>query len=394
MKPLHLVLTQDFFPRFGGAHMWLYEVYRRWPEPVTLLTRRYDSNPADVQAQAAFDAQDHGTLRIVRTDMSVDEINLLSGASRTRFANTARQVRAASGGRPLVIHALRAFPEGFAALLAKWRNPFRTKLVVYAHGEETLVARSSGQLRLIAKLVYRFADLVIVNSRNTENLVKGLCPSASTVCIHPGVDAAHYSRPRAQIDAFRAGWQWPADTVVVSTIARMEPRKNQSSVLRAIAALRAAGLPLAYVCGGEGEERAALAALARELGIEPWVRFTGALTDEQKVLTYAASDVYAMPSIRSGEMIEGFGIVFIEAAAAGIPSICGNIGGQPEAVLDGQTGLVVDGADAGAVRSAIERLALDAPLRARMGEAGIAHAGRLDWQRVMAATVDAVGKHT
>jgi phosphatidyl-myo-inositol dimannoside synthase len=386
-----LVLTQDFFPRFGGAHMWLYEVYRRWPTPVTLLTRSYDDTPADVEAQARFDAKDHGSLRIVRADMTVDDINLMSGASRQRFGNSVRQVRAIAGKKPVTLHVLRAFPEGFTALLAKLRSPWKTRVIVYAHGEETLVARASGQLRIIAQLVYRFADLVIVNSRSTEALVKGLCPSAKTVCIHPGVDAARFRASGADVDALRAQWGWPQDTVIVSTVSRMEPRKNQVSVLNAVAALRAKGLPLAYVCAGGGEERPKLEALTRTLGIEPWVRFTGTVTDEQKVLIYAASDLYAMPSIRSGEMIEGFGIVFVEAAAAGIPSICGNIGGQPEAVIDGQTGFVVDGNDAAAVQGAMERLATNRSLREQMGAAGLMHAASLDWHDVTAATVRAVG---
>ena len=71
------------------------------------------------------------------------------------------------------------------------------------------------------------------------------------------------------------------------------------------------------------------------------MRFTGAVSDAEKKLIFAACDIHAMPSVQLGEMIEGFGIVFLEAAAAGKPSICGNIGGQAEAVLDGRTGLVV-----------------------------------------------------
>jgi len=386
-----LVLTQDFFPRFGGAHMWLYEVYRRWPTPVTLLTRSYDATPADRESQTRFDARDHGSLRIVRADMTVDDINLLSGASRKRFANSVRQVRAIAGKERVTLHVLRAFPEGFTALLTKLRSPRKTKLIIYAHGEETLVARASGQLRLIAQLVYRFADLVIVNSQSTEALVKGLCPSARTVCIHPGVDASQFRASSETVDAFRAQWGWPSGTVIVSTIARMEPRKNQVAVLKAVSALRAKGVPLAYVCAGDGEERPKLEALARSLGIEAWVRFPGSVTDEQKVLTYAASDLYAMPSIRSGEMIEGFGIVFVEAAAAGIPSICGNVGGQSEAVIDGQTGIVVDGTDQAAVEAAMERLATNMSLREQMGAAGRMHAASLDWHDVTAATVRAVG---
>ena len=97
-----------------------------------------------------------------------------------------------------------------------------------------------------------------------------------------------------------------------------------------------------------------------------------------------------MPSVQSGSLIEGFGIVFLEAAAAGRPSVCGKIGGQSEAVLDGETGLVVDGSDEAAVAAALRRLATDAGQRARMGENGRRWAQEHDWPRTVAKTRAAI----
>ncbi|MGH8210540.1 MAG: glycosyltransferase family 4 protein, partial [Steroidobacteraceae bacterium] len=334
-----------------------------------------------------------GALRIDRLAVPIAEINLLDAGCWRKFMHAARRVRALSGRHRTTLHCLRSFPEGLVGLLCKVRAPLTTRLVVFAHGEEVLVAHSSGQLRLIAKAVYRSADLVIANSRSTATLVRGLCPGAKVVCIPPGVDAASYSRPREELGEFRKQWSWPADTVIVSTVARMEPRKNQAAVLQAVAALRNEGLPVAYVCGGEGAERPALSGAARELRLEPWTRFPGALDDERKILTYAASDLHAMPSIRVGEMIEGFGIVFLEAAAAGLPSVCGNVGGQAEAVVDGKTGFVVDGLDANQVRRAIGRLIVDAGLRRRMGDEARSWAKQHDWGVMSSAVLAAVHEH-
>jgi len=381
-----IVVTDDFFPKVGGAHLWLYETYRRWPTPVTVLTRA----AADTQAAEAFDRADHGAVRVLRSLPAVRDINLLSRACRAAFGTAAALLGTLAGSERANFHCLRAFPEGFCGLLAKLRRPRARRLIVYAHGEEILVARSSRQLRVIAGLVYRFADLVIANSRNTESLVKALCPRARVVCIHPGVDAGAFARSPEEIAAFRRTWGWPQDTVIVSTVARMEPRKNQAAVIRALHALRQSGLPVAYVCGGDGEERARLMSLAEELGLSEWVRFPGVLSDSDKVLTFAASDLHAMPSIRHGEMIEGFGIVFLEAAAAGIPSVCGESGGQREAVQNRATGLVVDGSDLAAVTEAIRLLASDPSVRSRMGALAKEHARQHDWTKVSAATRAAV----
>jgi phosphatidyl-myo-inositol dimannoside synthase len=96
-----------------------------------------------------------------------------------------------------------------------------------------------------------------------------------------------------------------------------------------------------------------------------------------------------MPSVQLGEMIEGFGIVFLEAAAAGVPSICGNSGGQMEAVRDGETGIVVDGRESANIATALRQLAREPQRRAQMGRNGRVWAEGFDWQRVCARTLEA-----
>ena len=378
-----LVVSYDFFPQLGGAHLWLYEVYRRWSREVRLLTLRYSPVGAEAERQMQFDRLDHGALRIARDAPPQGEINLLDARCLSAFWSQATAIRRLARGRRLRLHALRAFPEGFAAYLYGKRYPWSSRLITYAHGEEVLIAQTSLQLTMMARRVYRASDLVIANSENTRRIVLDLCPRARVVCVHPGVDAAAFVTHAGEVAAYRARWQLPAGTVVVSTLARMEPRKNHAALIRAVAELRRQGLPIAYVCGSEGPELARLQGLADELAVAPWVRFVGRVADREKALLYCASDIYAMPSIRLGEMIEGFGIVFLEAAAAGRPSIAGNSGGQAEAVIDGRTGLIVDGTQASQVASALAKLAGDPALRADMGRNGRAWALRHDWLEVV-----------
>jgi phosphatidylinositol alpha-1,6-mannosyltransferase len=170
----------------------------------------------------------------------------------------------------------------------------------------------------------------------------------------------------------------------------MEPRKNHAAVIRSVALLSREGLRLRYVCVGDGPERSNLIELARSLGISDLVQFPGAIPERDKTLVFASLDVHAMPSIQVGEMIEGFGIVFLEAAAAGRPSVCGSSGGQAEAVRDGRTGVVVDGRELTEVASAIRRLALDQALRVQMGHAARSWAEEHDWQRVLQRTHAAI----
>jgi phosphatidylinositol alpha-1,6-mannosyltransferase len=388
----HVVISFDSLPQIGGAHSWLHEVYSRWSTPVSFLTAAISHDAEEAARQRAFDALDHGSLQYVREVDVPGEINLLKPACWGKFLRAGESVSRLRQGRRVVLHSLRAFPEGFAGLLYKARHPGTSVLITYAHGEEILIAQTSGQLKLMARCTYRASDLVIANSENTAAMVRTLVPGARVVRISPGVDAGAFERPAEEVAAYRESLGWPSGTVVLATVARMEPRKNHEAVIRAVHALRPEGVPVAYVCGGEGPERRRLMALADELGVGPWVRFTGAVSESEKKLIFASCDIHVMPSIQLGEMIEGFGIVFLEAAAAGKPSICGNVGGQPEAVVNGRTGLVIDGGSPTALSEAIRTLALDEARRFAMGDAGRLWAREHDWQRVAQATENALAE--
>jgi phosphatidylinositol alpha-1,6-mannosyltransferase len=232
--------------------------------------------------------------------------------------------------------------------------------------------------------------LIVANSESTRRLVNQLCPNGKTACVHPGVDPVSFQICAEEVAKYRASWKWPAGTVVLSTMARMEPRKNHRMGIEVLQKLRCEGIPLAFVCAGDGEERTRLEEMAKETGLREWIRFPGAISEQEKRLLFAASDIYVMPSIRVGEMIEGFGIVFLEAAAAGVPAVCGNTGGQPEAVLDMQTGIVVDGRDLNDVASAVRNLAINPQLRRNMGERGRLWAAEHAWEHVVERTREAI----
>jgi phosphatidylinositol alpha-1,6-mannosyltransferase len=388
---MDIVVSFEFLPTIGGAHLWMYEQYRRWPTGVRVVTARRSSDPAEAERERAFDAHDHGAIEICRV-APLREMNLIDPRYWLTCLSQARSIATSSSGVVTHLHSVRAFPEGAAALLCRRLYARQAKLITYAHGEEILVARTSRQFASVARVVYGASDLVIANSEGTRQMVAELCPSARIVRVSPGVDVAAYQHSDEDVQRYRQQRGWGAGTVAIVTVARMEPRKNHAMVLEAVAALRRKGLPLVYFCGGDGEERAALVQKCSALEIEPWVHFAGAVHDQEKRLAFAAAQIHAMPSIQVGPMIEGFGIVFIEAAAAGLPSIAGNTGGQTEAVLDGETGLIVDGTNLAEVSGAIEKLACDPALRARLGAKGRGWAAKNDWSCVARAAHEAIAR--
>ena len=386
----NIVISQDFLPQIGGAHTWLYESYKRWSSPVQVLTKRYSEVAQIADSERDFDRQDHDSLEILRQIPPPGELSLIRRACLKSYIRQLRCVQRLAGAKPVILHCLRAFPEGFAGALYKLLHPHSAMLVVYAHGEEVLIAKTSRQLEWMAKRAYSTADLIIVNSESTRNLVTQLCPNARVVCVHPGVNASNFLIPPADVANYRESWGWPPDTVVLSTLARMEPRKNHGMGIRVLQKLRSEGLPLAFVCAGEGEERARLTKMVTDLGLQEWSRFPGAIPEREKGFLLAASDIFAMPSIQVGEMIEGFGMVFLEASAAGVPVVCGNTGGQPEAVLDMETGIVVNGEDLDEVAAAVRNLTVNADLRSTMGARGRQWAAEHSWDQVVERTRRAI----
>ena len=125
-----------------------------------------------------------------------------------------------------------------------------------------------------------------------------------------------------------------------------------------------------YVIVGDGDERNSLEGLVNQLGVREHVRFSGVVDDRELPNYYHAADVFIHPNRIEGGEFEGFGIVFLEAAAASLPTIGGSTGGVPEAVEAGVTGLLVSGTNVDELAAAIRTLAASESLRRRMGEAG------------------------
>jgi phosphatidylinositol alpha-1,6-mannosyltransferase len=163
----------------------------------------------------------------------------------------------------------------------------------------------------------------------------------------------------------RSRFGLPAEGPLVVSVSRLVPRKGFDTLIRAAARLRSAHPDLVVAIAGSGRDEARLRRLAAELGAT--VAFLGRVPDEDLPSLYGAADVFAMlcRSRWGGLEQEGFGIVFLEAAACAVPQVAGASGGAAEAVVDGETGLVIDPPeDVRAVADAIASLLAD-PERAK-----------------------------
>ena len=243
---------------------------------------------------------------------------------------------------------------------------------VIVHGAEVSVpARLPGASGLLAR-VLRGASLVVSGGHwardEARRAARGPIPAA---VVTPGVDVERF-RPLSPDErrAVRAAHGLPVDGTLVLSVTRLVPRKG-IDVLVAAAALLAPHHPdLTVAVVGTGRDAGRLARLISTTGAP--VRMLGRVRDHDLPRLMGAADVFAMPCRRrwGGLEQEGFGIVFLEAAACGVPEVAGDSGGAGEAVSHGETGFVVPAPDDPvAVADALTVLLDDADLRSRMGQA-------------------------
>ena len=159
---------------------------------------------------------------------------------------------------------------------------------------------------------------------------------------------------------------------VVVCLSRLVPRKGQDMLIRALPAIRQRVHGAALVIVGGGPYRTSLRRLAHSFGVADHVVFTDGVPGDELPAHHAMADVFAMPcrTRGAGLDVEGLGIVYLEASATGVPVVAGRSGGAPETVRDGETGVVVDGWDVGAIAASVSDLLADPDRAARMGAAG------------------------
>ncbi|MGH8902301.1 MAG: glycosyltransferase family 4 protein [Egibacteraceae bacterium] len=247
--------------------------------------------------------------------------------------------------------------------------------IALSYGHEAGMVRI-GLGPLIRRL--RRATVVTVISAFTRSLLEPwLSPHTRVELLPPGVDVDVF-HPGVEGTCVRARYGIAADRPLVVCISRLVPRKGQDVLIEVWPRVTAAVPGAHLLIAGVGPREAVLRSRVRQLGLHRDVTLAGELAWGDLPAYYAAGDVFAMPCrTRLGGLdVEGLGMVYLEAQACGVPVVAGRSGGAPEAVVDGETGHVVDGANPAAVTGVIISLLRDPDRRAAMGAAGRAFVER------------------
>ncbi len=316
----HLLVTNDVPPKIGGIQSLLWEWWRRLPpDSFAVLTSPYEGT-------AEFDAAQ--PFRIERTREPV----LLPHPWMIRRIDAL----AAEVGAELVVLDP-AVPLGIVG--PSLRLPYDVVL----HGAEvTVPGRLPLSKQTLGHVLRRSRHIVAAGGYPAAEAEHAAGRKLPITVVPPGVDVERF-HPLTEAERLeaRAHFGLPADAELIVSISRLVPRKGFDTAIRAVARMRRSrpNLVLAISGGGRDEER--LRKLAIELDAP--VRFLGRVSNDDLPRLYGCADIYSMLCRNrwGGLEQEGFGIVFVEAAACGVPQVAGDSGGAAEAVADGETGIVV-----------------------------------------------------
>jgi phosphatidylinositol alpha-1,6-mannosyltransferase len=349
-----LIVTNDFPPRQGGIETFVATIAGGLPaDQVVVYTSRMPGSDA-TDAALPYPVLRDPTPMLVPTP-----------AVRRRVTDA------------FAAHGCDRVLFGAAAPLGLLASPLRAvgarRVVGITHGHELWWARVPGPRGLLRRIGDDCDTLTYLADYTRAAIAEALSPAAANRLrrMPPGVDITTFT-PCLDGRPVRQQFGIAADARVLACISRLTPRKGQDTLIRAWPRVLAQVPAAVLLITGTGEDQTRLRQLATRLGVTHAVRFAGGVPHAQTPGHFAAADVFGMicRDRRAGLEVEGLGIVFLEAAACGLPVIVGRSGGAVDTVVDGSTGFVVDPTDVDAVAAAAVRLLGDPGLAQRMGAAG------------------------
>ncbi len=261
------------------------------------------------------------------------------------------------------------------------RYLFGYKILIYVHGEE-ITTRDGGGLfdAWRAKFLAHAHAVIAVSSFTRDAMVRLMGTDIRKIALLPNGVNRETFQPRDPAPGLQERYGISGRRVILS-VGRLVPRKGADHLIRAMPAILQACPDAHLLIAGEGPLRETLETLIRDNALSSHVTLLGEVTDRALADLYALADLFALPNreMPDGDT-EGFGLVFLEANACGKPVVSGRAGGVVDAVKNGVNGLMVDGADIGAIAAAVIKILKDPDLHRKLAEGGIEAARQGDWR--------------
>ncbi len=349
-----LLVTNDFGPRAGGIESFVIGLLERIPVGEVVVYTSFQPDHESYDQKWLSDYQ----VRVIR-----DKSKVLLPTPRV-----IRELQALIRQNSITkVWFGAAAPLGVAS---RWlRKAGATRIVALTHGHEVWWSKIWPFSWAISEIGKQVDYLTYLGTFTKSALSPHIKDASKLIRVAPGIDTDHFS-PSDSMSLRQRHGLGSRPTIV--SVGRLVHRKGQDRLIEALPKVLESIPDAALVLVGEGPYRKHLDGLVNKYDLSGNVFFIGRINFAELPNYIGMGDVFAMPS-RSrlfGLEVEGLGIVYLEASSCGLPVIGGSSGGAPDAVLDGETGYVVDGNDLTAISTQIVRLLSDEKLRKEMGGRG------------------------
>jgi phosphatidylinositol alpha-1,6-mannosyltransferase len=352
-----LFVTNDFGPRAGGIESFIMGLVERLPRDTVTV---YTSSQGDTASYDSKWMKDYGVKIIRDRSRMMLPTPRVGRALKKTIKEEEFSVACFGAAAPLGL---------LASTLRKAGIP---RIISLTHGHEVWWAKVFPFNLVIHRIGQSVDVLTYLGDFTRRSISSALSPKAreAMVRIAPGVDTSHF-RPDPTPSKLRDELGLSNKSVIVN-VGRLVPRKGQDRLIQALPLVREKIPNVHLLLVGDGGYRKTLEKLVQEREVKDIVTFVGRVSYGELPDYFRCGDIFAMPSRSrmAGLEVEGLGIVYLEASGCGLPVIAGNSGGAPDALVDGVTGIVVDGTNVNAIAAAIVRVLSDPAKMKAMGEAG------------------------
>ena len=376
-----LLITNFYPPEIGGIQNYLHNLIRRLPEDKIAVL-------ADKQANAKFFDERYNYPTYRRSFTS-----LLRHLKSTSLALYCKSLQVAKKEKAEVLLAGNLY---LPALTCYWLKKInKLPYYIFTYGTETneLWQAPLAKQKMARKILAEAEGIITISDYLKAKLVERDVPAKKITKIYPGVDFAFFKpqeqdKARLKIESLinQKDDLHLDNANLLLSVGRLVERKGHDMVIKALPAILQNYPKTYYLIVGDGPHQSKLQQLASEVGVEKYVRFLTDIKHRDLPSFYNASDIFLMPSrtIKSKRDVEGFGIVYLEASACAKPIIAGQGGGVGEAVIDQETGLLIDPEKPAAVSQAILKLLNNNSLSHKLGQNGrerVKH--NFDWDKLV-----------
>lgn len=350
-----LFLTASYPPEIGG---------------IAELAHGFAEGLARHEVRVHVLAATPGAAQLSNERLPVTEFELPAGGYLNRVAACRRAVMDLMKQEPVDRLLVSSWSPGAVRLPARVNN-HSLPIDVMCHGLDLLEPARSVRYRFLMRRTLRRAVNVLANSRYTAEMARKLgARKESVIVVPPGIDPDQFS-PGEPDRTLLSRYSIPPGSPVLLSLGRLVERKGFDLVIRAMPSVLQVNPAAVYLIVGDGPERGRLSDLALTSGIGNRVCFAGEIPENERPDHYRLAKVFVMPSRMLPERgdVEGFGIVFMEAACCEVPSVGGRSGGIPDAIEDGVTGYLADPSGPADIADKINFLLSNEERRQKMGRA-------------------------